>query len=236
MEKFLIITSFALTPSHGHKYLPKQVRFQLQIPHGNSCLNLWLGTKKVTVMGTSKTSGDVDYVDGFILVILALWPFIQSLNASFSVLGVVNQWEESGSQGLGNLTWWREGWVCSRETFIENQGDICDRQHYRIKGMLANLTVIWRSTYPPPCNGLRGVRCGQKNHKGLHDVRIWKRVVREWRRNVKKQFDHIMGGGNLLQCPLFLFLVYVIFEVSGICTGPDYQEEHSSVVKYAPKV
>lgn len=54
--------------------MPKEAHFELQMPPGNSHLNLWLETNKVTALGASKTLGDVNYVDGFILVILALCP------------------------------------------------------------------------------------------------------------------------------------------------------------------
>lgn len=59
------------------------------MPPDNSHLNLWLETKKVTAVGASKTLGDVDYIDGLFWSSWPYVPYVQSLDASFSVFGLL---------------------------------------------------------------------------------------------------------------------------------------------------
>lgn len=211
-KRFLIIAPFAFLPIQEISGLPKEANFDLWLPPDNSHLSLWFRTRKLTAIKPSKIC--IDCTGSFILVTFALHLYIQSLNTSFLRFAIINQMQEWHDRERAEFA--------SEKLGHRKLGEFCAGQNHRKTSIVTNPTDIWRLDYPT-CNALRYINSGivfsgqskakggQKNHKGIHGVRIREWMVREERRNEKKYFwSDIKGGSSLSWCWPLLFLVNLI--------------------------
>lgn len=113
--------------------------------------------------------------------------------------------------------------LVSENLVAENRKEVCNGQNYRYRRhhSKSNSWLEIRLCSFAVTQDMRTIalpfqaRTAQNMGKDLHDIRIKKRTVREWRGNRKKCYEaNILGGNSLPWCQLLFFLVNLILRFS----------------------